>query len=106
MHLIQWNVRLLGLFKVVEYFFGRLIDGLAAIVKLLFVCRAFLSENLEAKDEWLVGERTILRVEVRVSLEKNVGKTDAEVSSIDIQVLLAGYVHFLATWAVDFDTRC
>ena len=106
LHLIQWNVRLLGLFKVVEYFFGRLIDGLAAIVKLLFVCRAFLSENLEAKDKWLVGERTILRVEVRVSLEKNVGKTDAEVSSIDIQVLLTGYVHFLATWAVDFDTRC
>ena len=104
LHLIQWNIRLLGLFKVVEYFFGRLIDSLSAIVKFLFVCRAFLSENLEAKDKWLVRERAILRVKVRVCLEKNVGETDAEVGAIDVQVLLAGYIHFLATWTVDLDT--
>ena len=82
--MIQWNIRLLSLFKISEYFFGRLIDGLAAIVKFFFVCRAFLSENLEAKDEGLVGERAIFRVEIRVCLEKNVGETNAEVSTIDV----------------------
>ena len=84
MHLIQGNIRLLSLFKIIEYFFGRLIDSLAAIVKFFFVCRAFLSENLEAKDEWLVSERTIFRVEVRVCLEKNVGETDSKIRAINV----------------------
>jgi len=71
---------------------------------LLFVCRTFLSENLESKDERLVSEWTILRIEVGVCLEEDVSETDSEVGSINVKVLLARNVHLLATWTVDLDT--
>lgn len=104
--LIQWDVtRLLRRFKFTEYLFCRLIDGLAAVVKFLFVRWAFLSENLESKDKWLVGEWTVLWIEIRIRLEENVSEAYSKVRSINVQVLLARYVHFLATWAIDLDTR-
>ena len=71
---------------------------------LLFVCRTFLSENLESKEERLVSEWTILRIEVGVCLEEDVSETDSEVGSINVKVLLARNVHLLATWTVDLDT--
>ena len=64
-----------------------------------------MTENLESKDKRLIGKRTILRIEIRIRLEEDVSKADSKVCTINIKVLLAWHIYFLATWTIDLDTR-
>ena len=59
-----------------------------------------MTEDLEPVNRRDVSQRTLLRVEIWVRFEQDVGEAQAEVGSIDVQVLLSGHVNFLASGTV------
>lgn len=82
------------------------VQGVSVVVVKQFVGRPFLSENLEPIDRGQVSQGAILRVQVRVCFQKHVAERGAEVSAIDVQVLLPRNVDFLALGAESFDAGC
>ena len=89
-------------FKLLQDLFSRFVDCFAAVVVFLFIGRSFHAKNFESENEWLIGKRAIFWIEVWISLEKNVGKADSKVGSINVQVFLARNVNLLASWTIDF----
>ena len=77
-----------------------LVELIAIVVVTILVGRPLLAEDFEAIDRGNVSERAFFGVQVGVSLEKNVRERKAEVSSVDVQVLLAGHVNFLTPGTV------
>lgn len=67
---------------------------------------AFLPEHLESINCRQIREWPILRVQVRISLQKHIAEGGTEVGPINIEVLLARHVDLLAFGAVGFDSRC
>jgi hypothetical protein len=94
---------LLYLFDFSEHICCQFVDGLSTVVESFFIGRPSLSENFKSEDQWLIRQRPVLGVEVRVSLKEDICEADAKVSSINVQVLLARHVDFLAAWAENFN---
>lgn len=80
-----------------------LIKWLAIVVVLEFVVTPFLPKYLKPIYCWQVGQWTILWVEVRVSLQQDIAETSSKVCTVNIEMLLAWHVDFLAFGAVCFD---
>lgn len=110
-YLLRWlpSARLLvflslHLFDFCQHLCGRLVNGLSTVVEALFEGRASLTKNFESEDQGLVSQRPVLRVEVWVGFEENIGEADAEVGAVNVQMLLARNVDLLAAGAKNLHT--
>ena len=72
------------LFMICEHLYGWFISSLTLIIKLLLVCGTALPINLEAKNHWLIAQRSVLWVQIWISLEQYVRKANAEVGPINV----------------------
>ena len=64
-----------------------------------------MPEDLEPIDRGNVSQRTFFGVEIWVRFEQDVGEAQAEVSAIDVEVLLSGHINFLASGAVGLNNE-
>ena len=72
----------------------------SVIIILVLVRGAFLAKNFETINGWNVRQWPVLGIQVRIGLEQDVWKTEAEVRTVDVQVLLPWHVYFLTFGAV------
>ena len=72
----------------------------ARVVISVLIGGTLLAEDLETVDGRNVGQRALLRIQVRVSLEEDVGKAQPKVGPVDIEVLLPRHIQLLASWTV------
>ena len=72
------------------------------IIEFFLIGRPALPIDFEAEYHWLIAERSVLWIQIRVGLEKDIREADAKVSPIDVKVLLPGHIDLLAAWAKNF----
>ena len=69
----------------------------ARVVISVLVSGTLLAEDLEAVDGRNVGQRALLRIQVWVSLEEDVGEAKPKVGTINVEVLLPRHIQLLAS---------
>ena len=101
-HLLRIILRLLGRGDFVR---KNLVDLLlvllvARVVISVLVSGTLLAKDLESVDGRNVGQRALLRIQVWVSLEEDVGEAQPKVGPVDIEMLLPRHIQLLASRTV------